>query len=1268
MSRLARLSLANRSLIALISIAILGFGVISTTSLKQELIPSLEIPGAFIATTYPGASPEIVEREVTKPIETAIAGTDGLDKTTSTSNNGFSMVQAEFTYGTDIDAAVQDVQQSINRLSSQLPDDVDPAVQAGGFDDFPVVMLAVSSSEGVQVLADRLEERVLPDLENIPEVRDVEVTGVREEQVAITLDDEKLADAGVSVQGVLSALQANGLSVPGGEMGTGDRSLTIDVGAPFTSVEDLSDVPIVPTGAGSGTGSGAGSGAGSGDGEGAAGAPGGTGQGAGAAPGAGASAQSGAAAQAAPPAAPEPVTLADVADVEEELAETSSITRTNGRATLGISVTKVADGNTVTVSHAVQDKLDDLRDQLGDDAELTVVFDQAPFIEESVEGLTTEGAAGLFFAVLVILVFLLSLRSTLVTAVSIPFSVLVAMIGLYTGGYSLNIFTLGALTVAVGRVVDDSIVVLENIKRHLAYGERKQQAIMNGVREVAGAVTASTLTTVGVFLPIAFVGGQVGELFRPFGMTVTIALLASLLVSLTIIPVLAYWFLRRPVVRPGDEERVRAEAVAKERRNPLQRVYVPIISWTTRHRITTVIAGIAIFAGTIAATPLLKTNFLDDSGDNTMTVTQVMPVSTSLARTDEAAEKVEDVLADIDGIESYQATIGSAEFAGFSAGGGTNEATFWLATDGSFDQAALGDEIRHKLARVEGAGTITLQEQQSGGFGATDIEVIVTAPNSAVLESAAAQVQRAVQEVAGTTDATNNLGVDVPTVQVDVDRAEAAALGLSDAQVGQAVRQAFEGQRAGTVLLDSTSHDVLLYTGAEPETLRELRALRVQTPMGSSVRLDDVATVSEVDRPAQLTRIDGERSATVSATPTGSDVGKVTTDLRAALDKLDLPAGASYRLGGVSADQGEAFAQLGIALLAAIAIVFMVMVATFRSIVQPLILLVSVPFAATGALGALLLTDTALGVPALIGLLMLVGIVVTNAIVLIDLINQYRNPRPAPEGGEPQPGMSVRDAVIEGGRRRLRPILMTALATICALVPMSLGLTGGGVFISRPLALVVIGGLISSTLLTLVLVPTLYTMVEGYKERRALRREARRRRARARAGDSDEVPASTTQTGRAGSGSAGSGPGGSGPGEPGRGSPDGPDTKAPGQPLPAGVAAHRAATARPAQDAGNGIHPSDAPPSGWPLGTQERSPIGTAPPTGSPQPAGTTRPTATAQLPLGGPADGAAPASATSSVATPLGVVQVEVFVRAVRDEDTTDPSPTTAPTSSDER
>ncbi|WP_020578581.1 efflux RND transporter permease subunit [Actinopolymorpha alba] len=1056
MSRLASLSLAYRSLVALVSVAILGFGLISTGALKQELIPSLELPGAFITTAYPGASPEIVEREITVPIESAIAGVDGLDKTTSTSSNGFSMVQAEFSYGTDIGRAVQSVQQSVNRLRGQLPDDVDPTVQAGSFDDVPVVLLAVSADATEQELARRLNERVVPELEKLTDVRDVQVTGARAEQVAITIDGAKLAAHGLTPESVAAALQANGVSVPGGELESGSRTFAVDVGTPFSSVEEIRDLALLPAAPATSAGS---RGSDSGPGDASSGrTSGGTG-----------------ARQRASAPPPRPVRLAEVATVRTVPAPSTSITRTNGRRTLGISVTKTADGNTVAVSHAVQDKLKDLRSAVGDKTAITVVFDQAPFIEESIEGLTTEGTIGLIFAVLVILVFLLSLRSTLVTAVSIPFSLLVAMIGLYAGGYSLNILTLGALTVAVGRVVDDSIVVLENIKRHLGYGEEKQQAILNAVREVAGAVTASTITTVGVFLPIAFVGGQVGELFRPFAVTVTIALLASLLVSLTIVPVLAYWFLRQPVLDPGEAERARADAVASEARNPLQRTYVPVISWTTRHKTLTILGGVVVFVATIAATPLLKTNFLDDSGQNTVTVSQTMPVATSLGETNRAARKVELLLEQLDQVSSYQTTVGSSDFGGFSAGGGSNEATFSLTTKDGIDQAAFQDDLRRRLSKLDGAGSLAVQAGGSG-FGSSALEVIITAPTDGALKTAADRVEKAVKGVPGATDVTNNLSPDLPTIEVKVRRPAAAQLGLSEGQIGQAVRQAFEGQQTAKVLLDSAQRDVVLYTAKAPVNLAQLRALRLATPLGTTVRLEELADVSQVSRPAQLTRIDGERSATISATPSGTDVGKVSGDLQRTLDGLSLPGGASWRLGGVSSEQSEAFAQLGLATLAAIAIVFLVMVATFRSVVQPLILLVSVPFAATGALSLLLATNTPLGVPALIGILMLVGIVVTNAIVLIDLINQYRDR-----------GLDVREAVIEGGRKRLRPILMTALATICALIPMSLGLTGGGVFISQPLAIVVIGGLVSSTLLTLVLVPTLYTMVEEFKERRSRR-------------------------------------------------------------------------------------------------------------------------------------------------------------------------------------
>jgi HAE1 family hydrophobic/amphiphilic exporter-1 len=372
-------------------------------------------------------------------------------------------------------------------------------------------------------------------------------------------------------------------------------------------------------------------------------------------------------------------------------------------------------------------------------------------------------------------------------------------------------------------VVDDSIVVLENIKRHLSYGEPKQEAILTAVREVAGAVTASTATTVAVFLPIAFVGGSTGELFRPFGITIAIALLASLLVSLTIIPVLAYWFLRESSVTPEQADQApadvqRAEAETKERRGPLQRAYVPVISWATRHRAITVLIGIVVFLGTIGLTPLLETNFIDDSGQNTLTVSQELPAGTSLATTDAAAKKVEAVLADLDGVESYQATIGSAGFGGFfGPAGGSNKATFSVTTDPDGDTEATSDLLGQRLAALKDAGEVRLSPAQ--GFGETSIEVVVQAPSDAVLRDAAAQVEEIVRGTEGTTDVRNNLAADQPGVQVTTDRQRAAALGLGDAAIGGAVRAALEGQQAGSVVVDGDQLDVVVRGSDPPATV-----------------------------------------------------------------------------------------------------------------------------------------------------------------------------------------------------------------------------------------------------------------------------------------------------------------------------------------------------------------------------------------------------------------------------------------------------------------
>ncbi|MEU7921892.1 efflux RND transporter permease subunit [Micromonospora zamorensis] len=1017
MSLLARFSLANRGLVALIAVVITAFGAFAVPSLKQQLLPSLEFPAAFIVAPYPGAGPEIVESQVTEPIENALQGIPGLDKVTSTSREGSATVQVMYEFGTDLDDVVNKMQTALSRIDSQLPEGVDPQVIAGSTDDLPAVVLAATGTGDERALAEKLRTAVVPELEGVEGVRTVEVTGTRDDVVLVTPDPAKLAAAQVQPTAIGAALKTNGVAVPAGAVSDGALSLPVQVGTPIATLDDLRGIVVSP----------------------------------------GAT----------------PVRLADVASVEQQLAPATAITRTNGKDSLGIAVTAAPDGNAVQISHDIRDRLDDLKDASG--AELTVVFDQAPFVEKSIESLTTEGLLGLVMAVIVILVFLLSVRSTVVTAVSIPLSVLVALIALWIGDYSLNLLTLGALTIAVGRVVDDSIVVLENIKRHLEYGEEKRHAIITGVREVAGAVTASTLTTVAVFAPIALVGGFVGQLFAPFAITVTVALLASLLVSLTVIPVLAYWFLK-PRGGTADDEAVRRGAEEKELRSPLQRAYLPVIGFATRKRSTrwiTVGLGLLVLFGTFGLAQKLETNFLDDSGQDTLNMSQELPAGSGLAATDAAAKQVESVLSRTEGVQTYQVTAGGGDNP--FGGGGNNIATWSLALDGDTDAKQMREVLRGEFDKLgSGLGEISFGGGQEAST--SQLEVIVQASDPEVLTRAAEEARTAMAGVPDVEDVTTSLAAQVPRVDVTVDRVAAGRAGLTEAAVGQLVSQAFRGAPLGQVTLEGQQQNVVLRLGTQPPmSVEQLRAL----PVGP-VKLGDIAQVTQGEGPQQVSRIDGERSVSVTGAATGSNLGATSQELQKRLDGINVP-GATFTIGGVSADQADAFGDLGLAVLAAIAIVFLIMVATFRSLTQALILLISIPFAATGAIGLLLVTGTPLGVPALIGVLMLVGIVVTNAIVLLDLINQYR-----------AQGMGVQEAVVEGGRRRLRPILMTAVATIFALLPMALGLTGEGGFISQPLAVVVIGGLLSSTLLTLILVPTLYTMVENTKESLRARRSPRR--------------------------------------------------------------------------------------------------------------------------------------------------------------------------------
>ncbi|MBK8867492.1 MAG: efflux RND transporter permease subunit [Dermatophilaceae bacterium] len=1049
MHALSVFSLRNRALTALLTVFLMVGGLYAVSTLKRELIPSISFPVMGVVTSVPGAGAAVVEQRVTRPMEGAVLGLRGVDKVTSTSSDSLSIVMVTLAYGEDLSKAQNDAQRAILNLRN-LPEGANPQVITGSIADFPIIQMSMAGGADQQDLLAKVRAQVVPAIEGIAGVRSVQVSGVADQVIVVDLDQAKLADARVSPAALTTLLQTNGIAIPAGTVSNGQNQLSVQVGSPITSIEQLAALPLPTT----------------------------------------------------PVAEASPVTLGDIAEVTLQDASVTSLSRTDGVPSLTIAVVKTPDGNTVAISHELTKLRPDL-ERMVTSGKTQVVYDQAPFIEESVKDLASEGMLGLAFAVLVVFLFLLSVRLTLVTAVSIPLSLLIALLGLRTGGFTLNILTLGALTIAVGRVVDDSIVVIENIERHLRMGQTRREAIPAAVREVATAVTSSTLATVAVFVPLALVGGQVGELFRPFALTVTMAMMASLFVALTIVPVLGYWFLNdahrhrgrhaAPAVTalvPDAHGTQASETEASgtaypnavvseqipEQTEPvtrLQSAYLPALGWVLRRPVVTVLLGVLLLAMSGAAAGLLKTDFIGNSGSGTLTMSQKLPAGTSLAQTDAAAKELEKALAGRPDVKSYQVTVGSSGPLAAFTGGGANNATFTVTATKSGETDALVTHIREYADARPGLGTVTVSTG-GGPTGSTNVQVVVKAPDDATLREAARIMTEAVGKVKGARDVVNDVSALIPTVVVDVDRNKAQALGLNEAAVGGLVASALRGTKLGEVALNGVAHTVTLRQGVAPGDVAALSALPLAAgPGGAPITLSQVASVKEIQAPASLSRTDGARTATISATPTSDDLGAVTAALTKVVSETTLPAGATAKVGGVSADQAQAFGQLGLALLVAIAITYAILVATFGSLLQPLVLMVSIPFAATGAIGLLLVTRKPLGVASMIGLLMLVGIVVTNAIVLIDLVNQYRSR-----------GLSIHDAIVEGARHRLRPIIMTALATILALVPMAMSLTGGGAFISQPLALVVIGGLFSSTVLTLLIVPALYLLLERARQKR----------------------------------------------------------------------------------------------------------------------------------------------------------------------------------------
>ena len=1040
MAFVTRLSLRLGVVVLLGVVILFSAGIYAATQVQQDLLPDISVPAVIVITPYPGASPEIVDQQVTVPVASAMQGVSGADTVQSTSSQGASLVIVLFHDGVDLKSAVQGVGTALQQVRPLLPPQATSStVQTFSTNSLPILAYAVSADESLGDLAGQIRTAALPKLKGLAGVSSVVITGAPTDEVDVVLDPLKLAAHGVTITQVAAAIQQASIVRSIGSLKSGSATIPLQISGSLTSLDQITKIVVKPASA-------------------AASAPAPTGK------------TTSKTAPKSPPPAAAPLTVGDLGTVQVVSVPADTITRTNGKPSIGLRIIKSPNANTVTVANEVWAALPGIKSSIGHGVTMQSISDQATPITQAISDILREGLAGAVFAVLVIFVFLRSARATVVAAISIPLSLLVALIVLWWQGITLNILTLGGMMVAIGRVVDDSIVVLENISRHVSEGEKPLVAAYTGAREIITAVASSTLTTVGVFLPIAFLTGIAGSFFRPFALTVVVALLASLVVAVTVVPLLAARLL--PAIKAEGAER-------RLQWNWMQRVYAPVIQWATGHRLITLTAAAAFFIASMALIPLLRVNLLDQSSSPTFPISITMPANTTLTDTDVETQKVEALIAGVPGVSAYQATVGGEAdpFAppGTVPADPTQATVLVLVQSGTYDSTLAG--VEHALSSYGGPAKIQVgQAQNSSNASSSQMQVDVRAPDPATLQTANDAVLATLANVHGLAELKSNLVASKPQYQL-VPTDKLAASGLTLQTLAAIVAQQVNGQVAAQANLPQGTMQVRVeLPPGTADTAAALSVLPIPTANGI-VPLSTLATIQEVTGPQTVSRVNGDRDATITGTITANDTRAVQTDVSNALAGMTLPAGASISTGGVFAQLSTVLQQFALALLAAIGLVYLIMVATFRSLLKPLVLLVSIPFAATGAIIALVATNTSLSLPGLIGILMLTGIVVTNAIVLLDLVEQYRDR-----------GLNLHDAIIEGGRHRLRPILMTAFATMLALVPLAVIGGGGGVggaFISRPLAIVVIGGLFTSTVLTLILVPVLYSLAARIAGRRS---------------------------------------------------------------------------------------------------------------------------------------------------------------------------------------
>lgn len=1150
MSFFTKFSLKNTFVVLLAGVLVVVGGLYSGKGIKEEAMPNINIPVVTIFTVYPGAAPEDIADTISRPIQKSLSGIQGITDIKGISNENVSIVVAEFDYSADIDKGQRDIQDAVNKVT--IPDTAQkPTISKVTMGSFPVMTYSIQSSGSIDELTQFVNSTLQPELSSVSGVANVNVNGLKNKDIYIKLDDQKMKDKNVTLQDVQNAINANNISYPVGSTEINQKDLTIRVTRKFTNLDDIKSVPIVVM---PNTTQLMGNSLGQiGEGMNKLGqAMGQLGQEVGAtsktmaemignnsqaiaflsvvqqqegtilaqqailgnpktppqdklhaqaaiaqanaviqsttnslqqvlsaqaqkgkelsqgtSPNASAANLNSSSMSIGSPQTPilNVFFLKDIADINYGAQDTRFFARSNFVEGMVLNIYKTDDANTVQLAHDVDQKISELT-KANKDITVFKINDSSTSVKDSVKGMISEGITGAIFAMLVIAIFLRDIKSTLIAVVSIPLSVLIALILLPRFDITLNTMSLGGIAVAVGRIVDDSIVVIENIYRRLSQATSeegdKSALIEKATHEVGSAIAASTITTVGVFLPLSFISGIIGRVFIPFAYTVVICILASLLVALTVVPVMSKFMLSKKTMKHSEKND-----------GKMARAYKKVLDSLLNHRLLVIGACLIILVISLGLVRKIGIQFMPTSTNNVINVVLTMPVGTSVDKTNAEAMKFESFLKSRNGIDKVTSIIGDTSSSGGNvlSNQGANVGSFIVVIKDNADSAKALDALTDKAKEFnQGGEVMTVTPQSVTGNQAENVQVIIKGDSINNITKAAGIITDKLRGMEELNNVTNNISERKPEISVTVDSSKAAEQGISPVMVSGIVRS-YLGYSKVTTVDNGSSVDVMLgYSTKQVSSVDSIKNFEIQGMKGQ-VKIGDIATVEQKDGPATISELDGNQYASVVADIKGNDTSKVTKDAQAEIDSIKntLPGGVTYELQGSNKDITDGFSQMGLAMFVAIVLVYIVMVVTFGEPLTPFAILFSLPFAAVGAIGALFIAQQPLTVSGMIGMLMLIGIVVTNAIVLLDRVKTNR-----------RLGMNVREALLEAGSVRIRPILMTAISTIMALIPLALGFSHGSL-ISQGLGIVVIGGLVFSTILTLIIVPVMYSILMGLK-------------------------------------------------------------------------------------------------------------------------------------------------------------------------------------------